>query len=57
LRLFDERGVDNVSARGIAHEAGHRIVAVASHPTHFREVNVTFAASLLRAVEYIVPLV
>ena len=30
---------------------------LASHPAYFREVNVTFAASLLRAAEHIVPLV
>jgi AcrR family transcriptional regulator len=33
LRLFDERGVDNVSARSIALEAGHRNVAAVSY--HF----------------------
>ncbi|HEU5000874.1 MAG TPA: TetR family transcriptional regulator [Lapillicoccus sp.] len=128
LRLFDERGVDDVSARTIAQEAGHRNVAavsyhfgdkrelllavlaakaaeidalrhaaldeveaagpvspraalaaafgpliaqledldgrrylrlinqLASHPQYYREVNVRFAASLLRAAEYVVPM-
>jgi AcrR family transcriptional regulator len=128
LRLFDERGVDDVSARTIAQEAGHRNVAavsyhfgdkrelllavlstkaaeidglrhraldaleaagpvepraalaaafapmvaqlddldgrrylrllnqLASHPQYYREVNVRFAASLIRAAEYVVPL-
>ena len=129
LRLFDERGVDDVSARTIAQEAGHRNVAavnyhfgdkrelllavladkaaeidalrhaaldeveaagsvepraalaaafapliaqlddldgrrylrlinqLSSHPQYYREVNVRFAASLIRAAEHVVPLV
>ncbi len=129
LRLFDERGVDSVSARTIAQEAGHRNVAavnyhfgdraelllavvgsraeeidaarnaaldeleaagevtpraalraafapfiaqlddldgrrylrlinqLASHPQYYREVNVKFTISLLRAANHIAPLV